>query len=55
MVSGGGLAAAAASAGFNGSFGLFQKLPSINHAQACTYPYNRITIHMDSPSGVRVQ
>ena len=33
MVSPGGVAAAAASAGFNGSFGLFQKLPRIQHAQ----------------------
>ncbi len=55
MVSGGGLAAAAASAGFNGSFGLFQKLPSISHAQACTYPYHRVIMHIDGSIDVPIQ
>lgn len=40
MVSGSGFAAAAASAGFNGSFGLFQKLPSVKQAQVSPVIFN---------------
>ena len=55
MVSGSGFAAAAASAGFNGSFGLFQKLPSVKQAQACPSANCRVqhdfVLHITSRHG----